>query len=235
MLLASVLSVALAAPVVIEQRGDLYLKQPSGTLKRLTSYGHNFSPAVSPNGKWVAYLSTPAALATDSWGRAIAQNVWLMALPSGQARRLTGQPAASTQAHTVRSTPSWSPDSALLAWAEDEQGPLDSRSTVAVYTPGTASLQQFAAPIAYIESGPPDTLAWGPGHRLAAAGPLNVGTGGMASGVIVYRLDGSWTVFGNSPGHLSIADRRWVDASTIEVTDLAGVTARLDIQTGQWK
>lgn len=102
---------------VFQEGGDLYLETPQRSV-RLTSYGGNHSPAVSPDGQWVVYLST-----TPDWiggGGYLPTNVWLMNLRTRVARRLGNQPGDRSQdgPFICRDLLVWSKDSQKVAWVE---------------------------------------------------------------------------------------------------------------------
>lgn len=105
-----------SGPSVVEQDGDLYL-QESGRTVRLTSYGRNQDPVVSPDGRWVAYLSFPAWV---QGGGYLATNVWVMNLKTRAARRLAYQPrgAPGGGPYVCRDLLVWSNDSQTLLWFE---------------------------------------------------------------------------------------------------------------------
>src|SRR5213594_4545907 len=67
-------------------------------------------PALSPDGKWVAYTVTEYSL-KDNRGTA---RVWLADVATGQTRRLTEGPGSDRQ-------PRWSPDGTTLAFVSTRQ------------------------------------------------------------------------------------------------------------------
>lgn len=102
---------------VFQEGGDLYLETPHRSL-RLTSYGGNHSPVVSPDGQWVVYLSI-----TPEWiggGGYLPTNVWLMNLRTRVARRLANQPGGASEdgPFISRDLLIWSKDSQKVAWVE---------------------------------------------------------------------------------------------------------------------
>ncbi|MFC4456125.1 hypothetical protein [Deinococcus sonorensis] len=115
-LLALTVGAAAAAPLVVQKNGDLYLDSRNQSV-RLTTYGRNFNPVVSPDGRWVAYLSFPAWV---QGGGYLATNVWVMNLQSRTARRLADQPAGASNAglFVCRDLLSWSTDGRTVAWLE---------------------------------------------------------------------------------------------------------------------
>lgn len=84
-------------PDVFNRLGDLYLRE-NGKDIRLTNYGRNGDPIVSPDGRWVAYLSSPEwkvtappCLEEGGGGQCFVNNVWLMNLQARKAWKLAGQ------------------------------------------------------------------------------------------------------------------------------------------------
>ena len=101
-------SVSSDAPVILlltSQKGsygDIYTwNGASQSLKQLTSWGYNFAPRVSPDGKWLAYLSMSQA-AVDAMVQEQAinvyaiSNIWLYNLDTEEAIRIAEQPQNAT-------------------------------------------------------------------------------------------------------------------------------------------
>lgn len=65
--------------VAVALRGDIYAVPADGSAppRRLTAYGHNSSPALSPHGRLIAYLSVPQA-ALRAVGVPPSHNVWIV-------------------------------------------------------------------------------------------------------------------------------------------------------------
>ncbi len=90
---------------------DLWLQpiargKPSGQARRLASQGGNLShPVFSPDGRWIAYY---AILGEQ-------RDVWAISVDGGNPIRFTDDPAPDYH-------PSWSPDSAKLAFVSDRDG-----------------------------------------------------------------------------------------------------------------
>jgi hypothetical protein len=103
--------------------GDFFLwGWPATNFVQKTTWGWNYNPVIAPNGSWVAYLSTPTAVVNGHLtpNYAVA-NVWLMSLPDGTTNRIGDQPQnAAAGTFVNRSAPVWSPDSASVAWIEQD-------------------------------------------------------------------------------------------------------------------
>jgi dipeptidyl aminopeptidase/acylaminoacyl peptidase len=79
------------------------------TIDRLISLKRAGSPAISPNGQWVAYT-----VRDTNWDEnAYHTEIWLADAKSGELRQLTSHAKKSSTA------PTWSPDSTRLAFATD--------------------------------------------------------------------------------------------------------------------
>jgi hypothetical protein len=148
------LSVSSDAPVILlltsekGSYGDIYAwNTASQSLKQLTSWGYNFAPHVSPDGKWLAYLSmSQAAVSAMVQEQAInlyaISNIWLYNLDTEEAIRIAEQPQNATFNSgdlIYRGSPEWSPDEPSIAWIEsDTHG-----ERVAIYTLSTKSTRSF--------------------------------------------------------------------------------------------
>ncbi len=128
--------------------GDIYTwNGATQTLKQLTSWGYNFAPGVSPDGKWMAYLSmSQAAVDAMVQGQAInvyaISNIWLYNLDTEEAIRLAEQPQNATFENgdlITRGSPVWSPDGSSIAWIESD--PNGER--VAIYALSSKNTSSF--------------------------------------------------------------------------------------------
>jgi hypothetical protein len=143
-----------SAPVILlltSQKGsygDIYTwNVASGSLKQLTSWGYNFVPRVSPDGKWLAYLSmSQAAVSAMTQGQAMnvytLANIWLLNPYTEEAIRIAEQPQNATIKSgdlINRGSPVWSPDGTSVAWIEGDI--LGKR--VAIYTLSSKSTITF--------------------------------------------------------------------------------------------
>jgi hypothetical protein len=117
------------APLIIEIDGDL-VSWDGTNAKRLTNWGGNSEPILSPDGKYVAYKSLPQFVMDDmrkNGGRSgiPPSNFWVMEIATENAFRIADQPPDARFAEfgkdekfTLRPLPAWSPDSKSLAWGE---------------------------------------------------------------------------------------------------------------------
>jgi hypothetical protein len=145
-----------SAPVILlltSQKGsvgDIYTWNiASQSLKQLTSWGYNSAPRVSPDGKWLAYLSmSQAAVSAMTQGQAMNvytfANIWLLKPYTEEAIRIADQPQNATFASgnlISRGGPVWSPEGTSVAWIEgDVHG-----ERVAIYT--LSSKKTFTFPL----------------------------------------------------------------------------------------
>lgn len=103
--------------VAVALRGDIYVVPANGSApRRLTRYGYNSAPLLSPDGSHVAYLSA-SPRSTDRFGRPTTHGVWVVPV--------TGRPDGSSAYKLTVTNPrvdrgglSWSPDSQRLAYSE---------------------------------------------------------------------------------------------------------------------
>ena len=83
--------------------------QITPTIDQLISLQRVGSPAMSPNGAWIAYTVRDTNWDDDSYHT----EIWLADAKTGETRQLTNDPKKSS------ASPTWSPDSRLLAFATD--------------------------------------------------------------------------------------------------------------------
>jgi hypothetical protein len=82
------------------------------TCRELTHDGQSVEPAISPDGRWVAYVSGRGYGADDDYGMNEFQSLYVIGLDGHGDRRLTQVGAAR---------PVWSPDSRSIAFITDRQ------------------------------------------------------------------------------------------------------------------
>jgi len=119
----------------------------SQSLKQLTSWGYNFAPHISPDGKWLAYRSVPReVVSTITQGQAMnlesLANIWLLSPSTEAALQIARQPENANYGSDnliSRQEPVWSPDGTSVAWVEsDTHG-----ERVAIYTLSSKSTTTF--------------------------------------------------------------------------------------------
>ncbi len=103
--------------------GDLFTVQNGKPAQRLTSWGANFAPVISKDGRYGVYRSkTRASLDADAIGGApnppSVVNLYLLDLKQLKMLKLTSQGA-------IRSNVVWSSDSGSFAWLESRPGTPD--------------------------------------------------------------------------------------------------------------
>ncbi|MBN2304284.1 MAG: SH3 domain-containing protein, partial [Anaerolineae bacterium] len=118
-------------PLVFLKDGDIWSWNGSA-VTRLTTWGYNERPILSPTGQWIAYnswaqITIDAVSAGQPVMGFIPSNIWVMDPRTGtsSAFRAADQPAnavlngdiAQTRA-VMRGTPTWSPGGDQLAWVE---------------------------------------------------------------------------------------------------------------------
>ncbi len=106
--------------------GNIYAWRNPG-LSRKTTSSNAFNPTVSPDAQWLVYMSVakfflhqPSEI-TDQY--TAPQDIFLLNVATNRTIPLASQsPKASfkegARVYTLRSTPSWYPDSSQLAWTE---------------------------------------------------------------------------------------------------------------------
>jgi dipeptidyl aminopeptidase/acylaminoacyl peptidase len=98
-----VLVALLASCAVAQAQGQ------APTIDQLISLKRTGSPAISPNGQWVAYTVRETNWDDNTYHT----EIWLADVKTGELRQLTRHPKKSS------SSPAWAPDSSKLAFATD--------------------------------------------------------------------------------------------------------------------
>lgn len=170
--------------VAVALRGDIYAVPADGSAppRRLTAYGHNSSPALSPHGRLIAYLSVPQA-ALRAVGVPPSHNVWIVPM-NGASDGSSGYKITPTNLNVDRGGMAWAPDGQHLAYIEDNQGHSSvvvidyqgHHSTAVLHFTGTAD----------------NTIAWSTDSRRVAIVPFQPQSGNTtAMSVAIASADGS--------------------------------------------
>ncbi|GAB2945817.1 VWA domain-containing protein [Micromonospora polyrhachis] len=133
-----------AADAPADPGGDLYLRRPGSGIARLTSGpGADSQPALSPDGRRVAFVS-------DRGGSA---DLWLVVTDGSTPRRLTDHPGEDIG-------PSWSPDSTRIMFSSTRDDPAGDLYVLDVASGRTTRLTS--------DPGADTQPAWSPdGTRIA--------------------------------------------------------------------
>jgi hypothetical protein len=118
------------SPLILSMEGDFYQwDEATNTLTQLTTWGYNERAVLSPDGTRFAYNSWAQvtvdgiAAGTDFMSQP-PSNIWVWDIATGNATRIVDQPENATYGEysfenaVLRSTPTWSPDGAKIAWTE---------------------------------------------------------------------------------------------------------------------
>lgn len=160
-----------AGALVMLINGDFYAWNESDPApQRLTTWGFNFRPALSPDGNFLAYMSwspiTVEAIRRTGGigGGELPGDIKVFDLAAGQESTIAGQPADASffiegtpDKAVMRSTPAWSPDGRRLAWTEfDYPGEALNRLLLHDLTTGET---RVIAPALPPQSGVPSPMA----------------------------------------------------------------------------
>ncbi len=140
---------------------DLWLQplvdgRPHGEPLRLTDHpGSASHPAVSPDGKWIAYYRI---LEEE-------RDIWMLPIEGGSPRRFTAEPGPDIH-------PAWSPDGGSIAYSSERGG------SACIWIQGVADGTPRGIPLALSGSGPSaQAPAWSPdGGSIAYTASLDGGT-----------------------------------------------------------
>ncbi len=108
-----------AAPVpliAVALRGDIYVVPADGSAppRRLTAYGYNSSPVLSPHGRLIAYLSVPPG-ALGNGGARPSHNIWIVPV-NGASDGSSGYKITPTNLGVDCGGLVWAPDGRRLAY-----------------------------------------------------------------------------------------------------------------------
>ena len=233
-------------PLVMLMNGaDLYQSFPAGQYPvRLTNSGFVDRAYLSPDGARIAYKITAdigiqALRQTGGLVSELPSDLEIRALGSAGVLRIVTQPPDATYAAgepsnaVVRSAPSWSPDSARLAWTEDVT-PGDLRRLV-LYDVASATWLAIASDLP-LQNGFQQTLPvrWGSGGIAllsTVADPNNAATGGTLQSLLIYNPDGSLrstaSVSPNAGEYLY--DFQWINDNGADKLGIIYSTGRWDL------
>ena len=167
--------------------GDLWsVSAPGVAPVQMTNWRYNYSPVLSPDGDYVAFLSTPTAVVNDIAANGARSgvtpaNVWIMHTFYGYAVRVADQPTGASYdkgGFIMRPTPAWSPDSKHLAWLE-----------LSGYDSGKPAYQLVAYDVSDIKAPKNMFAVKAPGYELPAAG-LSGETVSWSAAGIGYTVTG---------------------------------------------
>jgi hypothetical protein len=150
-------------PVVVALRGNIYVVG-AGSARRLTASGKNSGPAVSPDGRLIAFLSTAHSRA-GAFGRP-APDVYLVPV-AGRDDGSSAYKLTPGAAPALRERLSWSPDGRYLAYYKTvEKGKSIAVSVVVCAVQGSCG-EALQVGVGYGNS-----IAWAPdGRRFAVTVP----------------------------------------------------------------
>jgi dipeptidyl aminopeptidase/acylaminoacyl peptidase len=185
-------AVAICAGVVVVQTGLAARSQGAATppntptIDQLISLKRVGSPAISPNGQWIAYTVREANWDENDYHT----EIWLADAKTGETRQLTRHAKKSS------TSPAWSPDGEMLAFATDRD---DKRQIYAISPRGGEARKLTAA-----EEGV-GSFAWAPDGKSLAFTATDAKTDADKAR---EKQFGDFTVFGEDyrMSHLWIFD-----------------------------
>lgn len=187
-------------PIVVLIENDIWTYTVSTkTWTRLTTWRYNREPVIAPLGDQVAYNSWATEyVELINQGAALGglvppSNIWVLDIDSGDGERIAAQPAnvsIENGIYITRSTPSYSPDGAKIAWTELEYP--GERYYIAVYNRGTRQTQRISLNFNGVFGIPaPPDVRFGPDNTLALqwTGP-DIATSDVADFIGFYNAKG---------------------------------------------
>lgn len=149
--------------------GDLWAwNQTMSSPERLTEWGYNGSPVLSPDGNHLAYLSVASEAVNQAGGiytyGTPAMNIWLMNTANRDFTRIADQ---ADNYPLLRGIPAWSPTGDELAWIEYDSNAesYNTRARLRVYN----FENDYIRSVGFVNLGFQDagihlpTVQWGPG------------------------------------------------------------------------
>ncbi len=246
--LTGVVADAQGAPsplIMLVNGADLWQSFPAGQFPvRLTVNGNVDRPYISPDGTRIAYKVTAdigiqALKQTGGLVSELPSDLELRTLGSAGVLRFVTQPPDATYADgepsnaIIRSAPSWSPDSARLAWTE-EVTPGDIRR-LTLYDIASNTSLSIATDLP-IQNGFQQTMPvrWGSGGIAllsTASDPNNAATGGTLQSILIYTPNG--TRLSTAPVQLAageyLYDFEWINDNGADKLGLIYSTGRWDL------
>lgn len=217
--------------------GDLWVWSAAGhPLKQLTHYGYNYSPVISPDGKYVVYDSIPQEVVSQKCSIPLfgftgpPTNVWVLNITTDDGVRIAEQPPGikfcednpgnPPPKYIKHLWPAWSPDSKSLVWVEyqpqeDHPGATDNFIHYRLVTYNLAQKLRRVIVAAL-------PLDQENGHNGGDVAPVDWGQSGIVSfayaGLYIYDAEGKQLFFGKKfdPGFdacstlLGVPQARWV-------------------------
>jgi hypothetical protein len=191
------------APLVFLKDGDLW-KWDGSAVTRLTTWGYNERPVLSPNGQRVAYnswaqITIDAIAAGKPVMGLIPSNIWVIDPVTGSADRVADQPPgatfqlAQTDTAIMRGTPVWSPDGNRLAWSELVAPEYRYQLVVYDFTTGAQTVIVSSLPYPFADGGfiPVHDVMWGSRGILVRNVAVNAATTDFEEHAYLYAPDGT--------------------------------------------